>query len=115
VKSNATQQRLNLLTKRFIFSELETSLNGTNGSINDTVPVGKTAAEFLLPALDLTPSFPPFDLLFFPPARGESLRPDESPRGDSSESGFDALKGSLLRNCFNIATQKLKSTNFQAL
>ncbi|KAJ1384199.1 ATP-dependent helicase [Sesbania bispinosa] len=40
-----TQQRLNLLTNRSIFSALKTSLNGTKGSIPDTMLAGNTTDD----------------------------------------------------------------------
>uniref|UniRef100_A0A2P2ILJ7 Uncharacterized protein n=1 Tax=Rhizophora mucronata TaxID=61149 RepID=A0A2P2ILJ7_RHIMU len=53
VKSKVTQQRLTLLTKRFIFSELGTSLKGTRGSIPAITLAGKTADEVRFGPLDL--------------------------------------------------------------
>ena len=84
-KSKVTQQRLSLETKRFSFSEVGTSLKGTKGSIPATTLEGKTAEDMRLTELDLT-----------------TLDPD----GSEVESGFeDDFRGSLLRNCLNIAME----------
>lgn len=53
--------------------------------------------------------------LCLPAARGESSERDESARYDSSESDFGVLRGSLLRNCFSMATRKVKTVNLETL
>ncbi|WJX16329.1 hypothetical protein P8452_06371 [Trifolium repens] len=106
VKSNVTQQRLNLLTNKFIFSAFGTSLKGTKGSIPETMLAGNTADD----EARFKEAPPPFDRCWLlPAARGDSLE-----RDSSSESVFDDFLGSLLKICFSIATQKLKFTNSKA-
>ena len=75
---------------------------------------GKTADEDAFFAAPEAPP-PPGGRVFLPAACGESSELDESARHDSSESGFGALRGSLLRNCLSMATQKVETVNFEAL
>lgn len=74
---------------------------------------GKTADEDVFFAAEEPP--PPGGRMFLLAARGESSERDESARHDSSESGLGALRGSLLRNCLSMATQKVETVNFKTL
>jgi hypothetical protein len=64
LKSKVTQHRLTLLTKRFIFSALGTSLNGTSGSIPATTLAGNTTEDVLFGPLDdfPEPALEPLDI-----------------------------------------------------
>ncbi|KAL5136831.1 Heat shock cognate protein 2 [Glycine soja] len=55
---------------------------------------------------------PPGGWLFLSVAHGESFESDESARHDSSESSLGALRGSLLRNCLSMATQKVETEHY---
>lgn len=99
-----------MLTNKFIFSALGTSLNGINGSIPATTLAGNTAEDVRFGPLarqeeDL--QSPPFDLwvpeveLLVVAVAVESWGP-ELVRVNSGESCFDDFLGSLLRNCLNI-------------
>ncbi|KAL5177065.1 hypothetical protein HKD37_08G022888 [Glycine soja] len=70
--------------------------------------VGKTADEDVFFVEEGPPL--PGGWLFLPVARGESSERGESARHDSSE-----LRGSLLRNCLSMATQKVETINFKTL
>ena len=75
--------------------------------------VGKTVDEDVFFTEEGPP--PPGRWLFLSTAHGESPESDESARHDLSESSLGALRGSLLRNCLSMATQKVETVNFKTL
>ena len=109
-KSNTTQQRFNLLMKRFCFSELGTSLNNRRGSMLVATLDGKIAEAVRFTAVDREGTTLPLLVRWigFPFKDAVALLPLMEP---AEASDLEDLRGNLLRNCFHMVPKSGKDSD----